>query len=94
MKEDNILLKIDKPRSFQYKFKVYKPEEDKNRPRIDFQSQRKYGQTRKSSIIKIVLLLFFLIYLFISLQKAIDSAPENAGTNNDAIIVEEVIVVD
>jgi hypothetical protein len=94
MKEDAILLKVNKPRNFEYKPKVYKPIEDENRPRIDFQSERRHGQSGRGSIIKMVFLVIFLVYLFISLQKAIDSAPEHAGTDNDAIIVEEIIVVD
>ena len=89
-----MLFKIDKPRRFEYKAKFYKSEEDRERPRIEFQSHRRHSQPQKGAILRMVLLLFFLIYLFITLQKAIDSSPTDAASKDDAIIVEEVIVVD
>lgn len=94
MNEDTMLLKVNKPRSFQYKFKVYKPDEDESRPRIDFQTERRQNRPARNSIIKMIFLVIFLFYLFYSLQKSINSAQEHAGPGNDAIIVEEVIVVD
>ena len=87
-------LKVNKPRTFNYKYKFYKPENDDERPRIDFHTNSNRRYTRKGSIVRMVLLLVFLIYLFITMQKTVQRMPENANTNSDIIVVEEIIVTD
>lgn len=87
-------LKANKPRAFNYNYKVYKPDLDEKRPRIDFHTDSNRRFDRKGSIIKLVALLIFLVFFFFTIQKAMNQAPGSANANSDTIIVEEVIVVD
>ena len=87
-------LKANKPRAFNYNYKVYKPDSDDERPRINFHADANRRYDRKGSIVKLVALLLFLIFFFFTLQKAMEKAPGNTNANSDTIIVEEVIVVD
>jgi hypothetical protein len=87
-------LKANKPRAFNYKYKVYKPDTDEDKPRIDFHSDSDRRFDGKGSIVKLVFLLLFLVYFFFSLQKALNQAPGNTNAGSDVITVEEVIVVD
>ncbi len=87
-------LKVKKPRAFNYRYKVYKPDTDEEKPRINFHTDSNRRFDRKGSIIKMIVLLLFVAYFFFSLHKATNNAANNAKTNSDKIIVEEVIVVD
>ena len=88
-----MLFRIDKPKQFEYRYRVYKPENDEGRKRIEFRRLRSGRYSQKASILRMVLLLIFLIYLFIVLQRpARDVA--RTSQDSDTIIVEEVIVID
>ena len=88
-----MFFKINKARKFEYNYRFYKQEKNKAR-RIEFKSFHPDRHTQKGSLLRIVLLLIFLIYLFIVLKKSANNTQNATAPNSDKIQVEEIIIVD
>jgi len=88
-----MFFKIEKPRKFEYNYRFYKQKNDKEK-RIEFKSFRSGRYSRKGSLLRMVLLLIFLVYLFFVLKKSAINTQNATAPNSDKIQVEEIIVVD
>ncbi|NOY59357.1 MAG: hypothetical protein GXO75_10595 [Calditrichaeota bacterium] len=88
-----MFFKIAKPRKFEYNYRFYKQENDKTK-RIEFKSFRSSRYTQKGSLLRIVFLLIFLVYLFFVFKKSAIDTQNATAPNSDKIKVEEIIVVD
>ncbi len=87
------VFKKQRPRRFEPKYQFYKPpvEEEK---RIHFKRIRKSERGAKSSLFRLAVLFIILFLVFLYLSQRADRSVMNANPEDDAIIVEEVIVID
>lgn len=88
-----MFFKIEKPRQFEYNYRFYK-QEGKKAKRIEFKGLRSGRYSQKGSLLRMVLLLIFLVYLFFVLKKSALNTQNATTPKSDKIKVEEIIVVD
>lgn len=86
-------LKLQQPRQFEYIPRYYKPENDPDRPRIQFRRIRHSKPPTRSSPLRLLLAALILLYTIIYLSRhAGNPTPE---LKKDATFqVEEIIVVE
>jgi hypothetical protein len=85
--------KLPRPRGFEFKPRFYEPEPDEDEGRIHFQRILKSPPAQKGSTFRLLVLFIALFLIFLYLYRAGGSASSHR-TGDDAIKVEEIIVVE
>lgn len=85
--------KVAKPRRFEYHFRYYKPADEEEK-RIKFRRIRKSEVNRKSSVLRLAVLLVILSLTILYLEKRNAPHSRNADPTTRTFKVEEVIIVD
>jgi len=88
-----MFFKIDKPKQFEYKYRYFKQEGNKAK-RIEFKSLHSRRYSQKGSLLRMILLLIFLVYLFFVIKKSTLNTQNTTAPKSDKIKVEEILVVD
>lgn len=86
-------LKLQQPRQFEYIPRYYKPENDPDRPRIQFRRIRYSKKPTKSSPLRLLLAALILLYTIIYLSRHAGNTTSGPKQDN-TFQVEEIIVVD
>lgn len=87
------LFDLQKPRDFKIETYYYHPATGDDNKRIHFKRIRKSKRASKTSPFKLLVIIIFLLFLIIYLNKKAHVLP-GGDAYPDKIIVEEVIVVD
>ncbi|MBN1996584.1 hypothetical protein JW935_03460 [candidate division KSB1 bacterium] len=87
------VFKKQRPRRFEPKYQFYTPPKDDDK-RIHFRRIRKSERGTKSSLLRLVVLFIILFMVFLYLFKRGERPRVESSSENDVIIVEEIIVVD
>ncbi len=86
-------MKLPRPRGFEFRPRFYEPEPDEDEKHIRFQRILKSPPAQKGSTFRLLMLFVALFFIFLYLYRSGGSASSHRA-GDDAIKVEEIIVVE
>ncbi len=83
--------KLQEPRQFEYIPRFYRPEEDEEKPRIQFRRIRHSKRLPKTSPLRLLLMILILLFAMVYLSQQANRPVPQAS---QPFQVEEIVVVD